>query len=414
MKKAIAILSMLFLSLGLTLEAVPSFLPPNASDCVDETPSRVTVRHREHKGVGYDTGYTTLEAFLTPNWVRNFQPYADIRGHVMNDGKLATNIGFGARGAPIEELAIGGNFFFDYREVSSMPSYQLGSGLELLSPYVDFRLNGYLPVGHKTHTSQARFDRFRDNNISLKQRAKASLASIYAEVGGWIPKLPDDFQLYVAAGPYYLGSRHIKMVNHKTIKVGDKWGGKYRVAARIFEYFDAGIELTHDSLFHTRVQGYLGISLPLGPSRMYRGFKKRANQENCRSSRKFRQRMIQPVQRSEIIPVYKKEASFLATTEEGEPIEFVFVNQGALAGGNGTFKAPFQTLGEVESVPNNSVIVFEEGRDSKNERLAKHSGELFFVNRATGSPLTSPSAYECNLLRNIKLYLSQFYESTQQ
>lgn len=131
---------LLFLALGSYLLAAPlSYLPQDANSCVeDETPSRVTIRHREHKGVGYETGYTTVEAFLTPNWVRNFQPYLDVRGHVMNDGKMAANVGLGARGAPIEELAIGGNFFFDYREVESLLSYQLGSGIELLSPYVDF------------------------------------------------------------------------------------------------------------------------------------------------------------------------------------------------------------------------------------------------------------------------------------
>ena len=226
MKKLLFVAFIFFTGIGSFLESTPSYLPSNASDCIDETPSRITIRHREHEGVGYTTGYTTLEAFLTPNWVRNFQPYADVRGHVMNDGKFATNIGLGARGAPIEELVIGGNFYFDYREVSRMPSYQLGSGIELLSPYVDFRLNGYLPVGHKNHTSKARFRRFEGNNIILNQRAKASLASIYAEVGGWIPKLPEDFQLYVAAGPYYLGSRHVEMVNHKKVKMGNKWGGE--------------------------------------------------------------------------------------------------------------------------------------------------------------------------------------------
>ena len=415
--KRISLLSfILFVCIGLSLNAVPSYMPSNAPDCMDETPSRITTRHREQEGVGYDAGYTTLEAFLTPNWICSFQPYADIRGHVMNNGKFATNIGFGIRGAPIEELVIGGNFFFDYREVSSMPSYQLGSGLELLSSYVDFRLNGYLPVGHKDHTSKVRFSRFEGNNIILKQRAKASLASIYAEVGGWIPKLPDDFQLYIAAGPYYLGSRHITMVNHRThrtIKIGNTWGGKYRVAARIFEYFDAGIELTHDSLFHTRVQGYIGISLPLGPSRMYRGFKKRANQENCRSSRKFRQRMTQPVQRNEIIPVYKKDVTFVATTEDGQVIDFVFVNLAAKSLGIGTFEAPFRTLAEAESLPNNYMIVLKEQEADRNERVRNQENPPYLVDRSVEAPKTPPDTSKYCLIRCINSYLNQFYEAFQ-
>ena len=413
MKNFLVITSLLFMGLGVSLEAAPSYLPSNASDCIDETPSKVTVRHREHGGVGYTTGYTTLEAFLTPNWVRNFQPYIDVRGHVMNDGKLATNIGLGVRGAPIEDLAIGGNFYFDYREVSSMPSYQLGSGIELLSPYVDFRLNGYLPVGHKNHTSKARFGHFEGNNIILKQRAKASLASVYAEVGRWIPGLPEYFQLYIAAGPYYLGSRHIEMINLKTVKVGNNWGGKYRIAARIFEYFDAGIELTYDSLFHTNIQGYLGISFPLGPSRMYRGFKKRDHQESCRSSRKFRQRMTQPVYRNEIIPVYKKDVTLEATTEDGQVIDFVFVNSAASVFGVGTFEVPFKSLAEVEPLPNNYVIVLEGGEDGRNERLRNREERPYLVDRSIErQPATSDNS-RCYLVQCINSYLNQFYESLQ-
>lgn len=365
MRKFLFLIFILFIDLGFRLEAAPSYLPSNAADCIGETPSRITIRHRDHEGVGYTTGYTTLEAFLTPGWVRNFQPYADIRGHVMNDGKLATNVGLGARGAPIEELVIGGNFFFDYREASSMSSYQLGSGIEFLSPYIDFRLNGYLPVGHKNHHSKLGFERFEGNNVILRQRVKASLASIYAELGGWIPKLPENFQFYVAAGPYYLGSRHIEMVNHKTIRVGNKWGGKYRIAARIFEYFDAGIELTYDSLFHTNLQGYLGISFPLGPGRMYRGFKKQDNTENCSSSKKFRQRMTQPVYRNEIIPIYKKDITLEATTEDGQVVNFVFVNLAAESIGNGTFEAPFQSINEPRSLGNDYIVILANKDDDE-------------------------------------------------
>jgi len=47
-------------------------------------PERVTVRHIEANGVGYDQGYTTLEGFFTTpshldsEWV----PFLDLRGHI--------------------------------------------------------------------------------------------------------------------------------------------------------------------------------------------------------------------------------------------------------------------------------------------------------------------------------------------
>lgn len=343
-------------------DMTPSYLPQNAQSCVeDETPSTVSIRHREHEGVGYKTGYSTLDFFFTPNWSRHFQPFFNARGHVMNDGKFAANVGIGARGAPIEKLAIGGNLYFDYREVKSLPSYQIGSGLEILSPYVDFRINGYLPVGHKTKTGRGKFDRAQGNTLFLKQRGKAEMATVYAELGAPIPYMPDEFQLYVAAGPYYIGSRHVELVNRRKIKVGDKWGGKYRLAARIYDYFDAGVELTHDSLFHTNVQGYIGFTLPLGPSNLYRGFKKRPNADQCRSGRKFRQMMTQPIMRNEIIPIYSfNDRSIPATDAAGNILECIFVDGRAAPGGDGSFENPFQSLGEAEanSGPGDCIIVF--------------------------------------------------------
>lgn len=367
-------------SASLLGNGTPSYLPQNGAGCVEEeTPSTVTVRHREHEGVGYKTGYTTLDVFFTPNWVRNFQPFMNVRGHVMNDGKFAANLGLGVRGAPIEKLAIGGNFFFDYREVSGMPAYQLGSGLEILSPYVDLRVNGYLPVGHKNKTYDAAFSRFTGNNAFLKERFKAELATVYGEVGAPIPWMPDNFQIYVAAGPYYIGKRHVDLVNKRKIKVGDKWGGKYRLAARIYDYFEAGVELTHDSLFHTNVQGYMGVTLPLGPSKMYRGFKKSG--QNCSSSRKFRRMMAQPVIRNEIIPIIDQTRSnIIATASDGDTIDFIFVNLSAPAGGDGSFERPFQNLFEAQagSGPGDYIIVFEGGGIYTDEFITLQQSQSFY------------------------------------
>lgn len=383
---------------NLLLEASGNHIPSSNLSCMDETPSKITLRHREHEGVGYKTGYTTLEAFLTPNWNRNFQPYADLRTHLMNDGKWATNIGLGARGAPTEKWVIGGNFYFDYREVSHMPCYQLGSGIELLSPYIDFRLNGYLPIGKKSHISQDRFERFEGNNIILKRSVKASLASIYAEIGGWIPNLSNYFQLYIAAGPYYLGSRQTEVIKDKTVKFGNSWGGKYRVLARVFEYFDAGIELTHDSIFHTNIQGYLGVSLPLGPSKMYRGFKKRENQENCRISRKFRQRITQPVHRNEIIPIEKKGAELKATTKNGQAADFVFVDPSALPGGDGTFEKPLREFSEAKSLYRKPIVTLvRKDDDEKHPFIIDPTEEV------------TPNDSDSNQISALNRLIAQFY-----
>ena len=63
--------------------------------------------------VGYDTGYTTLEAFLTPNWIKSYQPFLDARGHILNNGTFASNLGIGLRYLlDPNSWALGGNFYF--------------------------------------------------------------------------------------------------------------------------------------------------------------------------------------------------------------------------------------------------------------------------------------------------------------
>ena len=371
MKKA-SFLSYILLNLTTVfLQATHLDSKISPSDSLNETPSKIVIRYRGNRGIGYEKGYTTIGAFLTPNWNSNFQPYADIRAHLMAHKKLATNIGIGARGAPVEGFAIGGNFFFDYRHVSSMPCYQLGSGLELISPYLDFRLNGYLPVGRKMHTYEPDIRHFEGNKMVLKQSTKMALASICAEFGVWIPKLPEVFQLYLAAGPYYLGSRHMKTSDALLKKVGDTCGGKCRLTARIFQYLDGGIEYTYDALFNGRFQGYVSLSIPLGQSKMYRLFKKQGYKHLSDASIKFKRQMVQPVDRNEIIPIYQKHT--YATPE----LKLVFVDQKAQEPGDGTFEKPFANLRVARSVPNDGIIVFS--KDKKDEDLEKEDEKVFVL-----------------------------------
>ena len=59
---------------------------------ISVNPSRISARHIENKGIGYNTGYTTLEAFLAaPTDLWPVMPFVDLRGHIFNDGHWAAN-----------------------------------------------------------------------------------------------------------------------------------------------------------------------------------------------------------------------------------------------------------------------------------------------------------------------------------
>jgi hypothetical protein len=63
----------------------------------DYQPIKITLRHIESNGIGYDQGYTTLEGFFHTSDPTQWVPFLDLRGHVFNNGKLAANVGLGLR-----------------------------------------------------------------------------------------------------------------------------------------------------------------------------------------------------------------------------------------------------------------------------------------------------------------------------
>ena len=61
-------------------------------------PYRITARHIDPNGIGYNQGYTTLEGFfpLYNGWDK-WIFFLDTRAHVFNNGKPAVNAGIGTR-----------------------------------------------------------------------------------------------------------------------------------------------------------------------------------------------------------------------------------------------------------------------------------------------------------------------------
>jgi len=224
--------------------------------------SRVILKHREHKGVGYETGYTTGALFLTPSWDRAFYPFLDLRAHVLNNGTFASNAGVGCR-LSTNSWVFGANAYFDYRDVKVMGSKQLGAGVEGLSRYVDVRFNGYLPFTGTSHVSKPKPVRFRGNSCLLKRKATLALPKLEAEVGFPVPGVLDLVDFYAAVGPYYLFS-----ASRGGIESSDTFGALARVSLRLYDGILLEVSGSYDSIFDTRIQGMLSFSYPFGPANM--------------------------------------------------------------------------------------------------------------------------------------------------
>jgi hypothetical protein len=102
---------------------------------------RAALKHIEGGGIGYNKGYTTLEAFIAsdPDWW-SVTPFLDLRGHVFDNGKFAANGGIGLRSI-LGSRVYGINSYYDYRNTRRKGYNQIGLGLETLGELWDLRFN---------------------------------------------------------------------------------------------------------------------------------------------------------------------------------------------------------------------------------------------------------------------------------
>ena len=149
-----------------------------ASDCgKGPRHNRLNVSYTSPKGIGYNTGYTTLAGFFAPNhfykdaWI----PFLDIRGHVFDNGKFAANAGVGLR--YLESSRVwGGNLYYDFRNTKKQNYNQIALGLESLGAVWDYRINGYLPVSTtKSSYYDPQFDSFSGNTLFINSPYAAVL-----------------------------------------------------------------------------------------------------------------------------------------------------------------------------------------------------------------------------------------------
>ena len=305
---------------------------------------RATIRHIESGGIGYENGYTTLEAFLASDpsqW--KLTPFLDARGHVFDNGKWAANVGIGLR-ALWRNRAYGINTYYDYRNAGRFHSNQIGAGLETLGELFDFRINGYLPIGVKLSSPyDPVFGSFSGNHMLVSQKYHSAMKGADAEFGVHFEK-SESFDFYAGAGPYYF----IGEIDPVT------WGGKARLSGTFKDILTLEISDSYDRTFHNKFQGQISLSFSFGPKS-----KVKEEGRTCKVANKLNNRMLQPVGRQEIIVIDKIKTNTPAIDPAtGLPYFFVFVNN--MGHSDGTYESPYHSLAQAQdnSAPNDILYVF--------------------------------------------------------
>jgi len=258
------------------------------SNFCDSSLGQICVGHTEGKGLGYSKGYTSLDLFLSkPLCQTTFLPFVDLRGHVFNDGKYASNIGLGLRWDNTCCEQIWGIYcFYDSLKTGHRPYHQISLGLEAISENWEVHLNGYLPVG-RTKTSLYAFvyKSLSASGFLLKGREQFAMRGVDYEVGYRCSNL------YVGLGPYCYWGRSAATENVFRHAHKHTIGGRLRASVSFLRYFQLDAVTTYDPRFKWGGQFTLAVCLPFDLFR--------CREDVCH----FNERLYQPVVRNEIMVI---------------------------------------------------------------------------------------------------------------
>ncbi len=335
---------------------------------------RASIRHIEPAGIGYDTGYTTLELFLGLN-KDFFVPFIDLRGHLFNDSKWAFNGGLGGR--YIGNRIYGAQVYYDYRQVKHIQhANQIGVGIESLGTTWDFRLNGYFPFGKKkSDLYDPHFSHFSQHHMILKVRQTFLMRGVNGEIGVHFRKIKN-WSFYAAGGPYYFEGQEKK-----------SYGGGARVSAGYKEYIKLEISNSYDNIFHNNLQVQITCSIPFGPRTKVQS--KKSSLSDCSKNIHLNSLVMQPVIRDEIIVVDSKHKHLVAIDPgTDQPLHFIFVNNQSHS--EGTFKSPYSDLSTALVVSSSHDIIYIFSGDGTTKGLDAGDYQLQDFQQLLGSGINHP------------------------
>jgi hypothetical protein len=380
------------IALSLLLSTLQLFSDETMPIACDPAPHfyRAEIKHREHQGIGYKTGYTSLDLFV-PYWDNGTSfLFVDGRGHIFDNGKWAANGGLGLRYLIDNwNMFFGINAYYDFRQAEHRGNFhQVGGGVEFLGKVWDVRGNLYWPVGSTTQLDKPGSLYFKGYNALLKRRAQYAMRGGNGEVGAYFISRKY-FKGHLAAGGYYFTSSHIKK---KAV------GPTVRLTAEISPYFTLEGQYSYDPVFKNIVQGVIALNIPFGPR-----VNTNSTGTSCSGRFKLEQRVIEPVQRFEIIVEKDKKQTFYALSSlTGKPLNFIFVNNLA-PDADGSFERPYPTLLQAESNSKSGDAIYvhagdgtskgmDEGITLKDNQMLLGSASPFTFSTKLGAKTMAPQS----------------------
>ncbi|MFY7843265.1 MAG: inverse autotransporter beta domain-containing protein [Rhabdochlamydiaceae bacterium] len=306
---------------------------------------QIEISHKEGRGLGYDQGYSSIKGFFIPvNTLEDsFVPFIHMQGHLFKDLNPAFNLGTGIR--YVKDRILGVNAYYDYRQTSRFSYDRMGLGLEFIGLKFDVHANAYLPLKNlKSVPYDYRFSHFDEHSLFLKETREIPFKGFDCQIGALIDmgKIP----LYIGVAPYYLKSDSQKAV-----------GARILLKNFIQDHLSWHVNASYDAFFKGRFEGGVSLHLPAV-------HKKRAQ------TKKIRHRLVEPVNRMEIIAVSETKGITKAINPQNNaPYQFQFVDN--TKSGEGSFNSPFSSLKSAQDVSKNYDVLFVFAGDTTSNQQNK-------------------------------------------
>lgn len=217
------------------------------------SPKRIDFSHIEAKGIGYKVGYTKLAVLFAPEYkIGSFLPLAQLSGQAFNNGTFAGSAGFIGRYLPSSLCEVFGFYtFYDFRHGEIGNWHQISGGLEVLNRRWEVHANVRAPVGAHVH-GRKRVFKYDGPYRAIRKHYEFSDYAVDANAGYYLVN-SKNFQLYAAAGPYYLFGEFDNSA----------WGGKAMLRPQYRDYLSVEFSVSHDHIFETIYQANVIFSIPL-------------------------------------------------------------------------------------------------------------------------------------------------------
>jgi hypothetical protein len=305
---------------------------------------RLSLKHIEANGIGYDQGYTSVDGFFAFTSIENWHPFFDIRGHMFNDGLPAANVGVGVRYQPNEaHMIFGVNGFFDFRRTHHSTFEQVGFGIEALGSLWEFRGNGYFPIINSNNLYEVGFTGFTGHEAVFDVKRELSFTGFDLSIERTFFK-KQFFSLSGLLGGYMFFADYGKQAS----------GGLFKLKANLSRYFAFEGQTSYDTLFKGIVQGQVALNIPFGKK-----IKARKKGLSCSTSERLADRLAEDVERFEIVVVDHYNTQTLALDVRNQEIlYFVFVDNLSAAGGDGTAELPYNTLAAAEANSTSEDLIY--------------------------------------------------------